>query len=145
MKKIQNSHKWASWGVILQPEREENRFPSRPVFSPVSSKWMDICSYRHPTGHHFLHHTQEVQKDFPFSNVFSCFPKVGRDSMFFCYREAFPYSCFSFVTEIMGLYYLQNTAHVHVKGNCDCSHTSGFICLLFLPLLNCFSFISVCR
>lgn len=78
------------WAVILQPGKEENRFPSRSFFSSVSSKWMDICSYRHLIGRHFHHKSQEVQQVFPFSNLFSCFPKsvkkVGR-LWGFCYRD----------------------------------------------------------
>lgn len=48
--RIQNRDKWVSWGVNLQQGREGSRFPSRPVFSPVSGSQALIVPLGAPQG-----------------------------------------------------------------------------------------------
>lgn len=130
----------------MQPGREENRFPSRSeqISLQPYQQQMDGCLFLQ-MPHRMSFPPQEAGSSisFPFSNLFSCSPKLVKQVGRLCFssRETFPYSCFSFVTEMIELYYLENTALVCVKGNCDCSHASGFNCLLFLILLRCFSFL----
>lgn len=48
--RIQNRDKWVSWGVNLRQGREGSRFPSRPVFSPVSGSQAPIIPLGAPQG-----------------------------------------------------------------------------------------------
>lgn len=97
-KKIQNRDKWASWGVILQPRKEGDRFPSRAIFSPVSSSWVGIHSSGCPIGCHFSCQSQKVQKAIHFSHLSSCFPKLvkkkGRKAMFLLLQRDLPLQLF---------------------------------------------------